>query len=748
MNQPLEVTDFSGGMTDNYLAGPPNKGQFFDNLLVNNNKKPFTRAGSQIRDINNPQIPTLQKRISYMWDHRGQTLEQSERHIFYANPTYQELLGPEGNFAFADGDETNHISKAFWNNHSLLVSDAFCKPLKVFKDETDTFQVRTAGLRQIGEPDIVGSPGTHNYIYGFLLFVSYNVEGVTFEDFGPTVQVQVNDVEQPDILPIEITNLPFVDNMGLDNYDVANIKIRIYRSEDNLTTLKFLAEVDNGTTSYEDTAPDSAITDNVEIYTTGGVVDNDPPPPSKFVHIANNTALYGYVEEEGIQVPNKIRQSLQGDIDSCPEDFFDIFDDEVMGISSIQGIFIVLCKASTFRLDGFFDEQGRGGISHLKISDTVGCVSNDSIIQTDNGLFFAGPEGFYFCDGYKVQKISQHLNATYQTLVATTTQSRNIFGAYDKNEQRIWFCTQQDSGSLDNDSCFILDLVWGLSDEMTFTTASAGTSFRPTALLFRDGVMYRSDNRGFVFTHNPNFFTDPKVDLLFNPSAWNRQTLIWNYSSCALDFGTSFVRKFVPKILLTLMNLTNVSAQINSINDDSKSPKALKEIRYRSNVTWGDPDLIWGDPAIIWNKSGLIENKRMFPAKTLRCNYKQINITNSDTVVSKSDTLGNATINFGAKTMTLDNVSGAWPIDSVDYFLSTEYDNYTIQFLVDVRTSDTVIHFLDSGGAAPPNGSYKWLLSGFKKGEAFGMLSYVVHYKFATDSQRTFHVPEDSGGNV
>lgn len=749
MMQPYEVKDFSGGMTDDYLAGPNNQGELFENLLINTNRKFFSRWGSVIRDETDDQIPSGDKRISYLFDHRDEIIEQSERFLYYFTTSYQELDGPTGNEAFAANTETNHVSRAFYNNQSILVSDSFCKPIKVYKDGSDVLQVRTAGMPAIAAPTVTSSGGAgNNYIYAFYYFYEYDVEGVTFQDLGATTQVAITNVGAPNVNVVNITAIPVLANGSTDNYDTTVIKVKIFRTENNGTVLKFLGEVTNGTTIFNDNIADTTIQDNEQIYTTGDVVDNDTPPPAKFVHVANDMAIYAYVKEDGEEIPNKLRQSLKFDIDSCPTSFFDEVEDEITGLSSVQGTFIVLCKSSVYRLDGFYDEQGRGGIAHLKISDTIGCVSNDSIVQTDQGLFFAGREGFYFCDGYKVQKISHHINETYKDIVATTAQARNIWGQYDDINQRIWFACQRDAGSLDNDSCLILDLYWGLSDEMTFTTASNGTNFRPTALLFKDNFMYRADTRGYLFKHSEEDTTDPKVDVTLSAADWNRATIIYDYKSCAYDFGTSFVRKFVPKMLATFANITNISVQIQSINDDGRSTLDLKEIRYRSNVLWGDPDVIWGETPLLWNLLGLIEEKRNFPATGLRCNYKQIRITNSFTIITNSDTTGTATLNQTAKTMTLDNVDSSWPEDSVDYYLSTEADNYEKEFLVDIRTSDTVLHFLDPDADAPNTGSYKWLLKGYRKGEAIQLLSYVIHYKMITDSQKPYQSAVDSGANA
>ena len=746
--KPLEVKDFSGGMTDNYLAGPTNAGQLYDNLLINNNAKPFTRFGSTIRDLTYYQVPSGEKRISHIWDHRDQILEQTERHIFYLSSGYNELLGPSGNAAFSANTESDHISKSFWNNHSLCVSDSFAKPIKVYKNDLGVFKVVTAGLPAITAPTVTaGGAGANNYIYGFAYYYSYNVEGVTFEDFGATAQVSLSSSLAPDVSAVAITSIPVISNGFTDNYDTTAIKVKIYRTENDGTVLKYIGEVTNGTTTYNDSASDASITNNVTIYTTGDIVDNDPPPPAKYVHVSNDIALYGHVKEGSVVVPNRLRQSIRGDIDSCPEDFFLDLPDEIMGVSSFQGTWIVFCKSSCYRVDGSFDEQGRGGLSYLRISDTVGTVSNDSIIQTDQGLVFAAQQGFYFTDGYRVQKISHHLNETYKTLVATDAQARNIYGAFDEIENRIWYAVQQDSSSLDNDSCFILDLTWGIREESTFTTASGGDSFRPTALLFKEGDLYRADSRGFIFLHTSIDKTDPEVNVSEFPVNWNTQAIIHDYISSAYDFGTSFIRKLVSKILTTFANVTNLAVQIYGNNDDGKKILALSPIRYNSNIVWGDPNVVWGDDSIIWNQRGLIEEKRYFPATGLRCNYKQIRITNAYTTITKSDLLGNVTLDAAAKTVTFDDVTKVWPTEYEGYYISFANDSYETQFKIVERTSDTVLTIQDPLSELPASGSYQWLIKGYRKGEILNMLSYVIHFKFITDSQKSYHFPQDSGGN-
>lgn len=752
MNQPLEVNDFSGGMTDNYIDGQPNQGQNFDNLLIDTNKKPFTRPGSVIRDVTAYQIPSGNKRISYMAIHRNQLLEQSERNIYWeASSVYNTLVGPTGNPAFSAGAVTDNMSSAFWNNHTLFVSDNFCNPIKVFRatNSTGPLTLIQAGLPVLASMPALASAGGSgsNYIYAFHYFYTYNAEGVTFNMSGTTVTAQILNVAAPDQDTITITGIPVLANSTTGNYDTANIFVKIFRTQANGTTLNYIGQVTNGTTTYIDTAADSAIVNAAPIYTTGNILDNDAPPPAKFVCQSNDTTFYGYVMEGGVAQPNRIRQSNKGTMDSCPTSFTDDFPEEIVGLNSIQSTLIVFCTDSVYRVDGIFDQQGNGGMAHLKINDTFGAVSNDAIVQVDNGIVFASRQGWCYCDGYNVTRIALHLDTTYPQLVANS--AREMWGAYDRNNQRVWFAAQKNSASLDNDTCYVLDLKWGLNERSTFTSASnnQGTNWRPTCLLFDSANMYRAHNTGFVFLHNSTYTTDPLIDLSKTASQWATSTIMHDYKSCAFNFGTSFVRKFVSKITTVFSNITNIAIQIISNSDDGRVVQPLTEIRAYSSIIWGDPEKIWGDPTMQWNVSGLIDSMRRFPAGGLRCNYKQIEITNSFTIIGNSDLYSTGTVDPVAKTLTFTNANSVWPTDVVGYFIFLANDTYTNMFQVVARNSDTQVLLLDPLSQLPTAGAYQWLMKGYRKGEIMRLLNYVIHYKMLSTTQRAYHATTDSGGN-
>jgi hypothetical protein len=506
-----------------------------------------------------------------------------------------------------------------------------------------------------------------------------------------------------------------------------------------------VGQVNNGVTTFNDTVADTVLVDNEQLYINDGSADNTPPPMAKFIHVVNNTGYYAYLKEGTEERAFTIRQSVPFDPDSVPLLFEDEVEDVITGLSSVQSIPIVFCKRHVYRIEGQFDQFGRGFISHIRISDTAGCISNNSIVQAENGLFWAGNDGFYYTDGYRVIKISDDNNDNYKSMLSNTVKTERIYGVFDETNRRIYWGVQFNASSLDNDGIFCLDLRWGVQPVSTFTTWSGGSSFAPTSLEIFDGFLYRADKRGYVMIHKDIYATDPMVDTTTFVNLWDKQAIVYNYISIAFNHGSNFMRKIATRLLLTAKNKTNVSIQINAINDDGKIKRELKEIRWRKNFTWGDPDFVWGDANCIWNAEGLIEQWRRMPAKGLRYSYIQIQITNAYTIIMNSDTIGTATFNNTLDTVTLNIAASDWPEESVGYFISTEADNYARQFEIVERTNDALT-ILDPQNVLPA-GSLKWLIKGYKKNEILNLNSYTLHWAQLSKSQQTYEAGQDGGNS-
>lgn len=740
--QLLEFIDFSGGMTDYYLGGPQNKYQKAENLLIVKHGgigKLITRPGSETYVVE--QIPAGSQRIGTLKYFSDKLLTHSARKLYYYTSSWQTLQGTTGNDLFPSGvDTTTVVSLATWNNHLFITNSDFSKLSKVYRDGSSNLQLRTAGLPAISAPTVTaGAAGANSYIYAFVRYFTYTVGTLVFEDRGPVTEVLLTSAEAPNVSAVAITNITALANGATLNYATASsdLKIEIYRTANGGVDFYKVGSVNNGTTTFNDSMSDATLVTQASLYTAGGVVENDDPPLAKLIHITQDKGYYAHVKIGTEIHANRYYQSIPGDIDAVPGDFYGEVDDEIVGLSSVKGIPVLLCKNSVWRSDGEFDFLGRGSLFPQRISDTASCVSSQSVVQTLDGVFWAGDDGFFFTDGYQVIRISEDIDKTYQDMVASAERKRRIQGKFDSRKRRIWWAVQYESDATDNDFCFIADLNWGISTNVPFTTAS-GASFAPTAIEFIGSDLIRADKRGYVLEHSDTVYTDPKIDTGVASTSWGTEAILYEHISIATNFGTTGVRKFVPRVNVICQDETNLSLQITSINDDGRREGLLKPVRSRGKLTWGEPDVYWGDPNILWNYAGLIDEWRRMPAENLRCEYKQIKLTNAFVAILTSEIIGTCVVDAGATTATLtDTATYDWPTNAVDYYIAFEVDGYTTEFLITARTGD-VLTFADPSGLAVSASGVNWVIRGVPKGEIMNLSSYCMQYAIFGRTQATF----------
>lgn len=749
---PVEFADFSGGITDNTSDGPGNKYEKAENLVITKNKKLRLCPGAQILSLSTGDavysIPT-QERVNALIDFENTLFHTALTQVSYTgSSSNSNLLGPTSNNGFNVGAETDKTSWAVWNKHLILTNSGFPNIVKVYKDSSGTWRLVQAGMPALANaPTCTPTAGANTYIYAFLYYRTYTVGENTFEDFGPVTEVTVSSAAAPNSNQIAISNIPIVSNSSTGNYDTSAMKVKIYRTINGGTTFYYVGEVTNGTTTYNDTSADTTIDDNVTIYTTGDIIENDGPPKAKYVHVADNICWYGHVKEGSIVSPNKIRQSIQNDPDSCPETFYDELEDEITGLSSVQGTLIAFCKKSIYRVEGFFDELGRGQITHTRIHDSIGCISNNSIVQAQNQLFFAGTDGFYYTNGYDVVKISEDLSATYKTLILEDQQKLNIYGAFDAINDRIWWAVQQSPASDDNDSIFVLHLNFLGQSGGSFTTMGNSDSFAPSSLSFFRNQMIRGDSNGYLFEHSDDYTTYPKVNILVTPTSWDVETIMYDFRSNHFSGGTA-ARKWGSWMVVNLENESNIRLQITSDNDKGRLIQDLALMVYTDSIEWGEQLIAWGNSTTEWGQGeGMIQQKKRFVADGLRFGFKQIRMSNGYGIIMASDDYGLATVSNSASTATLVNAATYdWDTYAVDYYLTFSDDTYTTRFPVTQRTSADVLTFLDIEDSAP-NTNVGWHLSGYKKGEVFHLHSYVIFFAPLSMSQRPMR-SSDLGENV
>lgn len=750
--QPFEAIDFSRGMTDHIHDQEPGIVSELVNFLVTRDKKPISRPGSRVDDSVNPEIPTgLRVSALVNYANSDKLFYQSVRSLFFRNPSaFTELVGPSGNGAYSDGDSNSVPSFAQWNRHLYLTNNSFCKPMKVYKDGSDVYQIRNSSLPAVTTPTVTaGAVGTFSYLYGFYYAYTYQVFGLTYEAIGPVTLVQLENAMDPVTAPIQITNMPVIANGSGDNYDTANIKLKIFRTEADQTFLQQVTEVTNGTTSYSDSKSDTVLAaTGISLYTNDGTVDADPVPLHKYNHVVNNCGYYAHIKDSNGEIsPYKFRQSIPTIPDSAPIDFEGEVDDEITGINSVRSQPIIFCKRYIFRVEGSFDRFGRGGMNPVRISDHAGCVSNNSVVTCENGMFWFGNDGVYYSDGYAVNKVTDHLNDTYKSFLKNTTNLERIIGKYFERERLIVWAIQTNSATLENDSFFICDLGWGISNEMTFMLWQ-GTSFKPSALEVFNKEIFRGSPEGFTIVHDDKLRSDPKINIYKPVDDWVKETIRWKIKTIHYNFGGTFFRKLPTRILLSASDNGNTTIQITAINDEGRVTRQCRPIRHRGDFVWGDDDFVWRDSDFVWRGQGLIEQWRRFPKGGLRLSTLQLVIENGFSDVTNSDFLGSATFNGTTNKVTLNDSDSKWPLNSEDYFIALENDGYVKEYLITGRDSDQVLSINDPVNTLA-TGSMKWVMRGYKKDEALHLLGFNIHWNNVSKSQKTFeNLPSETGENA
>lgn len=621
---------------------------------------------------------------------------------------------------------------------------------------------QTNAQAYMAAPPLVGS-----WLYTFVWRYDYTlVSGTQFEwDSTPALFSQVYGslpVALPlpstsSQYPVTLTNLPSLPS-GPNNIDAANVKLDVYRTIQNGTTFFLVGTTTPGAASFVDSVPDVTLITNQELYTTGGVVANDAPPISKCTTMVNNTVYYGGVTDisSGQFLPNRVLQSVPFAPYAVNATFYVDLDDFVVGLSNFSGFPLAFCSLSLFRLEGSFNDTGAGAIIGQPVSRNVGAISHNGIVQTEMGVFFCGTGGIYYTDAYQLIKVNMELVNTYNSYTASPTQRQRVVGTYDRLNRRIYWTFMSSPVSQEADTVWVLDLNFGVSEAMPFTTMSGGPLFTPTALAFFQGMLVRGDSNGYMTQYQASYKSDPKINVNALPSTWTQQALIYDFESVATNFGSP-LRKWATRVTLESKLSSRVSVAINHKDDNGRGGwRTLIPIRNRNLPWWGDPSIKWNDTVgYNWSYDGMIDEFRRFTAGSLRCDWKAVQFTNANVIICGSDVYGLSNTGAtagGFNTITLQSAAYKWPLLCAgNYTISFQADGYVQQFPIAARLSDSQIQITDLMSQSPQSiTGEKWQINGIPLNERFQLTSYNITYSILGDEQKPYQgaTSTDGGANV
>ena len=590
--------------------------------------------------------------------------------------------------------------------------------------------------------EIVSSAGGtgNNYIYALHYKYTYQTTLKTFIENSDVLYVEISNVGAPNANNITI-DLPVL--TALDEYNVADIKVAIYRTFNNGQSFFKLDEVPASQSTYVDAKSDTDIENNAPLYTEGGVLPDEPPPKSKFSVIVNDTLVLGYIKDGTLTLPNFIQFSKQGRLYSCPSSFRQEFEEDVTGLGYVNVYPIVFLRNKVYRVEGSFDSFGKGFTRKRLISDSIGSINHKSIVNTKIGVFFAGPDGFYFTDGFNTKKISTDLNETYRALATKGL----IEGTYDKLNNRVMWSAKADSSNTYNDVIYVAHLDYPTpKDGYAFTFFNGGTdvsNFLVSGIGFDsfggNNDLLRLDSRGYLIYHNESFTDDTFINTAKTPDNWDTTAIIYQIDSVALDFGNARVRKWVPKININALNASALSLQIQSANDNTGQYVNLTKITDQSNISWGDPTVIWGEDTVLWNLLPIISQWRYFPAilQSIRCMYKQVRFTNAYIEIDDSSIIGPCSVDGTANTATLlSHPAQDWISEGVNYYISFAHEDYAFEYKI--TNINAAVLTLDDGASTLTNSaSTAWKIMGYKKGEVLSLSTYVLSFNPISMTQAT-----------
>lgn len=859
--QALPIDDFSGGMTDFIVGANPSQNEMIKNMVIDENKDLVTRNGSRPKfeyRITSAEVP---KKVFRFADN---FLVQAETELYKLGASSASAINiTGGSAAFTGATTSTEVHNCRWNDNKILVSSDLIRPLRLWENASNTFELETLGMPYIllgymitlandikakynahiadtGEHSSAGSntvtaanasdfdtlltlgqelltkyelhldntaihPSTvasadrleertfetiyglataladmkaklnqhdadstahtsgasshqvtapaatsdlasgggsgSTFIYALHYKYNYSTPNKTFLERSDILYVELAGVSSPSSNNVTLT-LPGLSS--LEGYDMTNIKVAIYRSfADSATAFYKLDEVAASTSSYTDAKSDTDIENNQPLYADGGELPDEPPPKAKYCVMVNDTLVLGNIQAGVSELTNVIQLSKPAKPYSCPSSFRLEFEGDVKGLGYYNTYPIVFLEDKVYRVEGSFDSFGKGFARKRLITDSIGALNHKSIVSTKKGVFFAGSDGFYFTDGFQAKRISTDINDTFSGLAAKS----DIEGTYDRFNNRVMWSARRNSSNNYNDSVFVADLDYSTpKGGVPFSFFDGGEdtgNFSVSGIGFDDNDgnknLLRLDPNGYLIYHDSSFSDDCYVSTSKTPDNWDTQTIFYQIDSVALDFGNPKVRKWVPKININAQNVSTLSLQIQSANDNTGSFQNLSEIIDQSNLSWGDASVVWGDDEILWNLLPIISAWRYFPAslQKIRCMYKQLRFKNSYSEIDNSDSLGTASVTASSNTVTLDDhPTTTWGTDIVNYFITFEAQAYAYDYKI-TAISGADLTITDSANRLVDMTSSNFKIKGYKKGEVMNLSNYVLSYVPITMTQNT-----------
>lgn len=270
---------------------------------------------------------------------------------------------------------------------------------------------------------------------------------------------------------------------------------------------------------FDDIATDTGvfgISSNQILYTTGGILPNDPAPSCSFQWLYKNRVMLGGLDDGNTIWFSKTR--VEGEPVKFSGFFLtnvDIAGGDVLSGGTLDDKCVFFKRNKIFYMygDGPNDAGGGGQFSiPQEVSSPVGCAYPKSVVSTPLGLMFKSEKGIYLLDrGLNVQWIGAPVAAFNQFNVTSTIHMATV------NQVRFF---------LDNGIVLMFD--YAVSQWSTFTNISAVGS-----TLFQNQATYVGSD-GVIYQETPGSYLDNGVTpiTLTIGTPWIKLSSLQNFERC------------------------------------------------------------------------------------------------------------------------------------------------------------------------------------------------------------------------
>lgn len=742
----LEITDFGGGIVDNVVGAAPGRMADLTNVELYPTDEglklkqrpgfvydapPQIPAGAQ--DINRlimvgrnlhstngvyPNIFTLSGAKMYYYE--SGTLN-SWLNVYRRDDT-NAFPGADTGDAFDYVADTNHIYVNVLTNSSVGFVYSIGNVV-VYNPESYEWYAMPHTLPKPVISINTSSGSGNTWLYKAVFRYAYttrsliNGESITHEVLSGTSAV-VTTTNKASVT----MNIPAFPSGGYDTADAVEgtLYLDLYRTTNGGTTYYKVTSVTmtNATQTYADNLADTTLDDNVVLFTQTGEMDN-----ADFE--TTSIKFQSYTIRDGtmyaVVAPNLIYQSKANAPRMFGETAYTSVDEYLYGIANTPNGIVAMSESKVWRIDGFFEDSGDGGLVPSVIGYADRPLNPAAIVQTSDGAYWLSSSGIWFTDGVNVRYLSKY-NKDYVIAAYYGMQDHFIHGVYAAQEDRIYWMCSASSGR--SSTILVFDIRYSTADSSVVYKWHRYSRNEASIAANNIGTdtLAIGDTEGYVYAKFTDYGADSRYAAGVSSSSWGTREINFSIETPEFSFGSLSARKYLPSVTVTL----DVQSSLYQNYHGYKQCIGVEHLH--DNTAEGDLK----DILLTTSISGIRTVKRHIPAGSLRCHTKGLRLAPAYVALyTSADASYNTTceINATLKTATLTNTATyVWPGDILDYYISFETDDYTRDYQITVRTDDTVT-FSDSGNNSVTGSAKGWVIRGTPKGQKIKFLGLSFAYE-------------------